>query len=115
MMLDKRLVLILGQNSEVRARFVDGMLADNAGIHIYVGENHVYQQGKYVISRLPYKMLHPGQSAGKGMKSGDSAETVNATLNRIHSYASGMGCHARRSQCDRTSCLAILDRFWKSF
>ena len=65
LILDRRLVLVLGQNSEVCARLVDGMLADNAGTHMHVGKNHVYQQDKYlyqdyrILQTTIQKILHP--------------------------------------------------------
>lgn len=86
LILDKRLVLVLGQNSEVCARLVDGMLADNAGTHMHVGKNQVYQQDKYLYQdyRLPYKKYCiPGLPIGRDIKSSDSAGTVVAILNHI--------------------------------
>ena len=86
LILDRRLVLVLGQNSEVCARLVDGMLADNAGTHMHVGKNHVYQQDKYLYQdyRLPHKKhCIPGLPIGRNIKSNDSAGTVVAILNHI--------------------------------
>ena len=77
-------MLVLGQNSEVCARLVDGMLADNAGTHMHVGKNQVYQQDKYLYQdyRLPYKKYYY-HTIGRDIKSNDSAGTVVAILNHI--------------------------------
>ena len=92
--LDKRLVLVLGQNSEVRARLVDGMLAGNAGSHMYVGKNHVYPEYKYLYQSYRPKYCIPRLPVGRGMKSGDSAGPVVAILNHTQTHMKMCGWHA---------------------